>query len=136
MVLTTGIYAMGDARYYSRIEMPSLIDSNPLTDQQIIAAHNALAEFSAGKLIAIQKSVFYDGTGIPDADPGAESRLKILVKFSNGNAKQMEVPVADTEPTKAAVLAMITGKVYDVDGSAVTAVIKIDTPPERRARGK
>jgi len=136
MFLTTGIYAMGDARFYSRIEMPDLINAVPTTDQQIIDAHQALAGFTSAKLIAVTKSIMYDATGIPESDPEAESRIKILIRFANGNAKQVEVPAADTEPTKAAVLAAITGKLFDADGSAVTAVIKIDTPPERKARGK
>lgn len=136
MFLTTGIYAMGDARFYSRIEMPDLINALPTTDQQIIDAHQALAGFTSAKLIAVTKSILYDPTEIPESDPEAESRIKILIRFANGNAKQVEVPAADTEPTKAAVLAAIAGKLFDADGSAVSAVIKIDTPPERKARGK
>lgn len=136
MFLTTGIYAMGDARYYSRIEMPNVIGIDPTTDQQVIDAHQALAGFSGAKLIAVQKSILYDDTNIPEADPDCESRLKILVKFANRHAKQIEVPAAETEPTKSDVLDAIQGKIFDSDGSGVVAVIKIDTPPERKARGK
>lgn len=143
MIFTTGIFALGDARYYTRIEFPDTIMvggvPTPVTDSMIHLLYGALGKYSAAKIIAIQKSIYYDNELIPDSnDAAVERRLKILCKFANGDAKQIEIPAATELPDLAELLTDLQSHLYTSGtvGSPVTSILKVDSPPERKARGK
>lgn len=139
MFLSTGIFAMGDARYYARKEFPDLDPiGNPTTDAFVIAYFNAIGTLSGAKLIAVQKSIMFDDTGIPDADPQVESRAKILLRYNDHITEQVEIPCLEPATTlsKAALETLLTGKAISRENGTLDRVVKFDTPPERKARGK
>jgi len=143
MIFTTGIFARGDARYYTRIEFPDtiLVDSvpTPITDEMIINLYDALSNYSAAKLIAVQKSIAYEIADIPDSnDAEVERRLKVLCKFANGQVKQIEIPAATALPDLTELLSDLQVGLYTSGaiGSPVESILKVDSPPERKARGK
>ncbi len=134
-VLTTAVFAMGDARYYSRLRVPAT-----WTDSQIQGIWHTLASYSAAKLISVQKGIYFDGSGIPSADPQIEFRAKILVSHIDGSSTQLEIPMieptADLNPDDLADDLIAHGYVNVVSGSGVRGIAQLTRTQERRARGK
>lgn len=138
MFLATGVFAMGDTRYYARKEFPDQHGGVDTTNAFVIAYFNAIATLSGAKLIAVQKSIMYDPTGIPDADPEVESRAKILLRFADHITEQIEIPCLepDTTLSKTALTTLLGTAAVSREDGALKQVVKYDTPPERKARGK
>jgi len=140
MFLATGVFAMGDARYYSRVEFPDLnpVTGVAFTDAQIIAAFTPMEAISAAKLIAVQKSILYDPTAIPDADPTIEHRVKVLMRWDDNHVSAFEIPckAKGTSLSETSVATAFDQKIFSKHGGQHGEVIKLDTPPERKARGK
>jgi len=138
MFLATGVFAMGDARYYARKEFPDQHGGVDTTDAFVIAYFTAIESLSGAKCIAVQKSIMYDPTAIPNADPEVESRAKVLLRFADHITEQIEIPALEpsTELSKAGLSLLLTGPAVSREDGALTQVVKFDTPPERRARGK
>lgn len=143
MIFTTGIFARGDARYYTRIEFPDAIMVEgvltPVGDSLILDLYDKLSAYTTSKLISIQKGIFYDASDIPDSDDRTvERRLKILCKFDDQSVKQIEIPAATELPGLAELFTDLSGCLYTSGavGSPISAILKVDSPPERKARGK
>jgi len=134
-VLTTAIFAMGDARYYSRLRVPATY-----TDAQILAIWQFLASYSAAAKIAVTKSIEFTPDGIPAADANVEFRAKILVGHADGSATQLEIPML--EPDDSLDLQSLADGLLAVDyvnvsgGSPVQKIVQLNRSVERRARGR
>jgi hypothetical protein len=99
----TGVIRMGDGRYYSRsaFDVDAMVSNGNATDEadaetKIIAHFQDFADLSGGVLLAVTKSIFYDGAVVvPDADPDFEYEEKILCSTDNGNTAQIRVPAVE-----------------------------------------
>lgn len=142
MILATGVFARGDARYYTRLEFPEsrMVEGTPVptTDSMIRNAFNALTLFTGAKCISVLKGILYDPTGIPDSnDVSVEHRLKVLIRFVGGDVKQIEIPAADVLPDLANLKMTLANFLWHpTTGAGIESILKVDAPPERKARGK
>jgi len=129
---------MGDARYYARKEFPDQRSGVDTTNAFVLGYFTAIETLSGARLIAVQKSIYYDATNIPDADPEVESRVKLLLRYDDHITEQVEIPCLEpgTTLSKAALKALLDGKAVSRDDGPLHQVVKFDTPPERKARGK
>lgn len=142
MIFCTGIFARGDARYYTRLELPDtvLVEGvpTPFDDSMILDAFAALKPYTDAKLISVMRGILYDVSNIPDSnDAEVERRLKILCRFVGGDVKQIEIPAATSLPDVGDLLTSFSGLIkHPTTGQPVDAILKVDSPPERKARGK
>lgn len=138
MFLATGIFAMGDTRYYARKEFPDSHNGNPTTDAFVVSYFGAIETLSGAQLIAVQKSIMYDPSNIPPADPEIESRVKILLRFDDHITEQVEIPCLEpgTTLSKQALQTLLTPVTVSREDGPLQQVVKFDTPPERKGRGK
>lgn len=131
MFMGTGVFAQGDARYYTRHMFAA-----GTTEARVIAFFTALALRSYCKLISVMKSLTSDMTDIPDSLPGNDLKEKLLVQYEDQTSSIIEIPVAkkpidDVDAWFAANKASIVNQL----GSPAASIVKAEYPTQRRARG-
>lgn len=135
--MATYVFAMGDARAYTRVYFPSVIKPGgvprPTTLQDVYDLGVALDSLTESKLISTMVSLEYDDSNIPASDSGAEETAFALFRAGN-SAFQIRIP--NTEGLdKSAVWDAIGSKVYDpVSGAAPQSIVNINFKTDRRAR--
>lgn len=138
----TGTWAMGDARYTSRVKLPLLNPetSAAWTGPEVVAIFEALKPYSGALLLSVSMGVYYDTTTvIPDADPKYEHRAKILVRGEDDSVAQLEIPMCEPDEALAPstlLAALVSAKFVTFTGAAPVAIIQVNRSPERRARGR
>jgi len=131
-ILATGIYAMGDARFYCRNKF-----ADAATNVQIIDYFSTMKIPSECKLIAVQKSIMYDGTNIPDGDADKEWRYKILCKHTEDRTVLHEIPCVDTPSFDLVAWFAANGsKILDYEGVSAVEIVDVKITGERKAKGR
>lgn len=131
MFMGTGVFAQGDARYYTRHMF-----ADGTTEAQVIAFFTALAQRSYCKLISVMKSLTSDMENIPDSLPGNDLKEKLLVQYEDKTSSIIEIPVAK-KPIADLDTWFATNKASIVNqlGSVAETIVKAEYPTQRRARG-
>lgn len=138
----TGTWAMGDARYTSRVKLPVVNPetSAAWTPAEVLAIFDALKSYSGALLLSVSMGIYFDTTtAIPDADPKYEHRAKVLIRGNQDDVAQLEIPMCEPSEalTPATLLADLVGaKFVTFKGEAPVAIIALNRSPERRARGR
>jgi len=152
MILISCTYAQGEQRMVSRIPLP---DIDPITliawtDADIVdyirthfGGSTDTPALSAGKLIAIQKSLDYDGTAIPNDVTNAHTNEAVLLLGASpgGAAKttQFRIPFVNLSDAGrlAAIDALWSGlaPAYDENGVEFDAKIIVQEKRQRLAKG-
>lgn len=137
--MATYIFAMGDARAYTRALFPAEIEDavtgqmRALTVADILALGAALDAFTESKLISVTTSLFYDDSDIPVSDAVLEDTFSIL--FTGGKTGfQVRVPNSNGI-SKAEARVSIMPYVRDPEtGKIPKNVVNAVPKPDRRAR--
>lgn len=147
--LATGVFAMGDARYYARQKFPVQIQRGPAGTflptriQDLRDYFLALSTVTESILQAITVSLYYetDKSLIPPSDPGAEKSVHLLLNTKQdaggeSDSFQITVPNVGTAWSAEAFVAANGGVIFHPrTGYGVETLIVGNEKPDKRARG-